>query len=409
MRTIYFASNFQNDLFPSNTRTKFESYIHSRDLNYISSGELEVAIKSVTFDFVLEGKVKKSPYILGLKTNLSYHTISSYGWDNIVSIFSLTPREKGILQFQFDNPTFFITSHQKLCKSEFDIIDLKTGKSPNFAVGSPTFIEVLVREQLKRMKAPFHILLDSSCKESLQRFPSNTNMDFTVQLPKRLEFQKDWSICVKSVHFSNTFVSLSRCFIKIRTGQFPNLRWAKEFSFTDRKKFPHDISKLLHALNKKCEGFLIFNYDELRSKVKIRCIMGFSYGDVLVAFSDELVKIFGLSENLVTFTLEKTVIESDFQSSISALHPLHFLICCDVVQESILGGQRVQVLKYFPRNFSKDDVIDQEFSHNDFVTLSLKSFDRIRIRIADLSGKTIQSDSDIPTRMQLLFLNINSA
>ena len=39
--------------------------------------------------------------------------------------------------------------------SEFDIIDLKTGKSPNFAVGSPTFIEVLKDEDSRLLNSDF--------------------------------------------------------------------------------------------------------------------------------------------------------------------------------------------------------------------------------------------------------------
>ena len=52
--------------------------------------------------------------------------------------------------------------------------------------------------------------------------------------------------------------------------------------------------------------------------------------------------------------------------------------------------------------------MDQEFANNDFVKLNLKNFDRIHIRIADISGKTIECDPDIPTRMQLLFVITNS-
>ena len=419
MRTIYFASNFQNDLFPSNTRTKFESYIQPRDLNYISSGELEVAIKSITFEFELDSiltKLNKSPYVLALKTNLSHHTISSYGWNNIVSIFSINPGNKGILQFEFNNPTFFLTNHQKLCKSEFNIIDLRTGESPNFSFGSPTFIEVVVRAQLKRMKAPFHMLLDSSCRDSLQRFPKNTNMDFTIQLPKRMEFQKDWAVCVKSIHLNNQFNSLRRCNITLTITQ-SGKTYFKILMLSLKRTFPRDIHKLLQLLNKKCENYLKFNYEKVSEKVNIFCVYSslnspFPNSDKLqVTFGEDLVKILGLSavHSNVTFTQEKLHLESDTRANITAAQPLHFIVCCDIVDESILAGQRVQVLKYFPRKLSNDLVIDQEFSNNDFVKLSLKTFDRIHIRIADLSGKTIKCEPGTATRMQLLFINTNSA
>ena len=388
-------------------------------MNYISSGDLEVAIKSITFDFALDPNTpnwNKSTYILALKTSISYHSISSYGWNNIVSIFSVNPGNKGILQFEFNNPTFFLTNHQKLCKSEFNIIDLRTGESPNFTSGSPTFVEVVVREQLKRMKAPFHMLLDSSCKESFQRFPNNTNMNFTIQLPKRMEFQKDWAVCVKSIHFNNQFLSLRRCNITISIRQSGKESF-KFLFFGLKRAFPQDIHKLIQLLNKKCENYLKFKYEKVSEKVNIFCTYSslntiFPNGDkVHVTFGEDLVKILGLTINHsnVTFTQEKLHIESDTRASISAALPLHFIICCDVVDDSILAGQRVQVLKYFPQQVSQDVAIDQEFSNNDFVKLSLKNFDRIHIRIADLSGKTIKCEPGTATRIQLLFLNTNSA
>ena len=65
------------------------------------------------------------------------------------------------------------------------------------------------------MKAPFFILLDSSCETSKTRFPSNGNMDFVIQLPKRMEFQSDWLLCLKSIHFTNEFLSIYDCWITI--------------------------------------------------------------------------------------------------------------------------------------------------------------------------------------------------
>ena len=91
-----------------------------------------------------------------------------------------------------------------------------------------------------------------------------------------------------------------------------------------------------------------------------------------------------------------------------AVRPLHYLVCCDIVEDSILGGQHVQVLKYFSNDYSSSPAVDKHFSNNDFVTMTFKNFDRIRIRISDLSGETIRSVPDIPTRLQLLFLNTNS-
>ena len=99
-----------------------------------------------------------------------------------------------------------------------------------------------------------------------------------------------------------------------------------------------------------------------------------------------------------------------FRISFSSILKLSLIniVCCDLVEESILGGQHVQVLKYFPKKRTTENRVDWEFNNNDFVKLNLKNFDQILNRIADISGKTIECNPVTPTRMQLMFVNTNS-
>ena len=409
MRTVYYASNMQTDLFPNNTRSKFETYIHNQDLNYLPSGEIEVAIKSLTFDYDLNldlylGKQKT----LALKTNISYHSISSYGWDNIVCIFTI--HEEGIQQIEFENPTFFPTDQHRLSRAQFEIIDIDSYKTPSFSIGSPTFIEVVVKNQIKRMKTPFQVLLDSSCVESYKRFPTNNNMEFCIQLPKRMEFRKDWMLCLKSIHFSNKFYTLQDCKITLSGVKSNGNVWKTEAGL--HKKFPDTMSSLISVLNRSLSGFLKFS---LRSKhVKIKIHPNYPselYGESFdVEFTQELAQVLGLhtTQQKYSYNQGRKDFMSMYKSNIYALYPLHFIVCCNLVEESLLGGQRVKVLKYFPRKMSKSTAVDITFPHNDYIKLNIKNFDRIVIRIADLTGKTIQCDPIIPTRMQLLFVNTNS-
>ena len=50
MRNIFYAIIMQSCLFPLNSRSSFQTYIHPQDLNYISNDDIEVAIKLITFD-----------------------------------------------------------------------------------------------------------------------------------------------------------------------------------------------------------------------------------------------------------------------------------------------------------------------------------------------------------------------
>ena len=49
-RNIFYASNTQSDLFPHNKRTKFDQSIDIHSLDYIQQNEIEVAVKSISFD-----------------------------------------------------------------------------------------------------------------------------------------------------------------------------------------------------------------------------------------------------------------------------------------------------------------------------------------------------------------------
>ena len=179
-----------------------------------------------------------------------YGKIKSNVSNNIVCIFTI--QKKGIQQFEFENPTFFPTNQNRLSRAKFEIVDLETHLTPDFSIGSPTFIEVVVKTQLKRMKTPFQLLLDSSCTESFKRFPSNTNMEFCVQLPKRMEFQKDWMLCLKSIQFCNEFYTLQDCEIKLSGVKQNGNRWTNKAGI--RKKFPHNMTKLISVLNQNVSG-----------------------------------------------------------------------------------------------------------------------------------------------------------
>ena len=411
MRTVFYASNMQSDLFPHNSRSKFETYIYNQDLSYIPSGDIEVAVKSITVDYDLDVKNCKT---LALKTNLSYDTISSYGWDNIVCIFTI--QQKGIQQFEFENPTFFPTDQYRLSRATFQIVDIETNQVPDFSIGSPTFIEVVVKNQLKRMKTPFQILLDSSCGESSKRFPSNTNMEFCIQLPKRMEFQKDWMVCLKSIHFTNNFYTLGNCELTLN-GVTPG---GNTWKITRRldPQFPCSISLVIKKLNALCSGIIKFTKTK-DEKIRIKREASIDanarfyglYGDnIKIDFSSDMCAILGFEKKDERISLGKNsrAVTSTYKANVFALHPYHFIVCCNLVEESILGGERVKVMKYFPRQISTSSSVDQSFPHNDYVKLNVKNFDRIVIRIADLTGKTIQCNPDIPTRLQLLFVNTNS-
>ena len=57
IKNIYFSSNTQSDLFPSNSRSKFSTYNDIDHLNYLPDGEIDIAVKSIAFDNKLDRRI----------------------------------------------------------------------------------------------------------------------------------------------------------------------------------------------------------------------------------------------------------------------------------------------------------------------------------------------------------------
>ena len=50
MKNIYYASNVNKGIYPSNSTGSFNSYIDIHHLDYLKENNLELAIKSITYD-----------------------------------------------------------------------------------------------------------------------------------------------------------------------------------------------------------------------------------------------------------------------------------------------------------------------------------------------------------------------
>ena len=48
-KNIFYLSNSDSELYPSNSRSKFNSYIDIDKLDYLPNNNIEAAIKSITY------------------------------------------------------------------------------------------------------------------------------------------------------------------------------------------------------------------------------------------------------------------------------------------------------------------------------------------------------------------------
>ena len=405
----------QSQLFPNNTRSNFQTDICESDLSYLCNSPFQVAIKSITFDHDID-LGNSECRTLGLYSNITDDIISSYGWDKILCFFTISA-EKGIFQIDFKNPVFYPSDIRRLSKAKFKIVDLSTGEAPNFSFGCPTFIEVVVKDLEQRMKAPFALILDSSCPKSKQLFPKNKQMEFVIQLPQRMVFDREsWLVCLKGITLTNKLLpgqdfwisiteqedrpnpsnTLTKLFTPldelIREHQ-PNHNHKVWFSSLSNQSITH-IDELINILNHDFKDNVIFsiNYEGF---IKMSLLKN----NLIIRLSESMKMLLGVYD---CNPINNEII-SNKAPNLKILIPHQFLVTSNIVGDTLLGGQLVQVLKYFSSNGEAKN--QYEFYNNDFVKLTCKNFDRIKIRISDLSGNIVNCNDDMPTRLQILFVN----
>jgi len=392
MRNIYFISNMHYDLYPDNSRSKFSTYINQNCLKYIPSGQIEAAIKNITFDNARKIPMRSHEF-LGIKSNISDPIITSGQWNNLLYTFNVEATNS-LVNIDITNPTFFPTTREKLSTAKFEIVDLDTNCTPEFADGTPTFITITVKQQPDRMKQPFHILLDSSCQKSKAYFPSNSNADFTIKLPKRLEFKRDWIVALKSISFTNSLYNVYDCFLNIENDE-------EKFCVRLEDGVYNSIDDLVKQMRKKFVQHFGFtkrsNSIIISRKSKIKNVV----------FSKNFAKILNIPSSYTTNHFEKNIVLLS-NVDLTVLVPQHFIICCDMVEHSILGGQQVQVLKLVSKKPDKKNYCEYEFYNNDYVKLGLKEFEKIRIKIMTVAGDLLKCDPTLQSRLQLIFVNTNN-
>ena len=405
MRNIYFISNLHDELYPQNTRSNFSTFIHPGCLRYIADGPIEAAVTAVSIDNSRKSlTTSETSECIGVRSNICQPIISSSNFDALLCWFDVeTQHKNSIIHKSFKNPAFFPTTKQLLACANFEIIDLKTKKQPSFSTGSPTFIIVAVKKQTPRMKNPFNILLDSSCAVSKSYFPSNNNMEFTIQLPKRLEFQKDWIVALKSISFTSKFFNIYD-FSVVTEDHLGNIRKfvLKDGYFDSLQDWLTDIYQELsgHLWLKKDEADKVIVYPMKKLK--------------RVQFSDNMKRFLKLPSTYTSdYFSTNSRLESEGPLDMTVLIPQHFLVCCNMIEHSIVGGQQLQVLKLISnetqeKKKNKGNLFHYESYNNEFIKIGLKEFDKISLKIMSINGSTIKCDSNVATQLQLLFVNTNS-
>ena len=386
------------------------------------------------------------PEILGLRTNLKTPDIFKNSvYDTQVEFINVKDHPQGVQIHEVKNPVFFETTIEKISSAHFELIDISSGRLPNFSPGSPTYVHLLVNNNPKMSKR-FNVFLDSSDKYSKLLFPTNVPHDFTIKLPERLQFDKKWSITLKKIFIGNDLYNIYRdsCWFEVNVirslpsnkevndvptfaNQVPPDQFEVYDPITDvylydqlhlQSKF-HIPDMRIKNITDLC-ALIQNNFDENNIKIKIwvqnervclRLMKNEEYQlrEYSVKFSPHLGNILGFDksgegEMKIQFKTHPKFTAA-YRSNVSLLAPTNFIVLCDVVSESVFGDKSVKILKFLSTSFnSGKDIIDLSFYQDEFVDLNVKEFSTMRIQLVDATGNLIKSGNHIPTRCQVEFV-----
>ena len=129
----------------------------------------------------------------------------------------------------------------------------------------------------------------------------------------------------------------------------------------------------------------------------------------IVYFNGFMSKILGYKTDAKDSTLRISrrhhTAEARFSPNIHAYTPKSIIITCDIVGDTIFGGERLKLLRLITNKMDRlGDLIHYDFLHDEYVDLRTHEFERITIRLSDVTGELLKVDyKEIETRLQLEF------
>ena len=392
--------DFPRKPFPSNLFIN-DVYLQEQNLNYFKIEKKDEGLRTNPSLF--------QSTIYEIRTNISDYSINNAQFDRLIGVF----QDKGkqdVLDIEFQNPFFFKTTKQKLSNAKFDINALFSNESKKFAIGSPTYIKLVVKKSPIEMKRPFTLFLDSACPISNKIHSQNKNTDFIIELPERLKFRMNWTVTLKTLFLSNKIHNIEDCFI-----QYENIK--EDWTVVTRKKFImknghyNTLSTIIHQITdgfrKNRMPFLIEEVNNGRVKIthtrKVR--KGYKINFII---SKYLASILGYTSSpkdiqFLRFDQNSSYI-APHNPNLFLTYPRNLIVGCNIVEHTMFGGEPFKLLRLITNSHDiRSDILSFEFKQDEKVALKVREFKSIHISILDATGSPVKSESDFPTRLQLMF------
>ena len=363
------------------------------------------------------------PVLIGLRTSLTNPDIfKNCHYDTMLEFFNVKDRGTGLQVFEVTHPSLHATSIEKISNAKFELIDVDTGKQPNFSSGPPTFIHFHANDTVA-MSNRFNLFLDSGDRLSKIHFPDNNPSDFHIKLPERMEFNKKWEISLKNIFIGNDMYNIySRsCWfsVSVETEEtFDSSVPTKLFLDNGLYKTIREVCRHIQTIFDRQKFMLKISHNGKTNRIKIVCEEDMShlgYMRYTMSISSVLANILGFDRSNdddfhIPFHSKrshsgKRTYMATYSPNIELRIPRNFMVLCDVVSESVFGSNSIRILKLLSANFQPGrEIINFDFHQEEFVGLGIKEFTSIRIQIVDTTGELIKSQHKYPTRCQIQFV-----
>ena len=96
---------------------------------------------------------------------------------------------------------------------------------------------------------------------------------------------------------------------------------------------------------------------------------------------------------------------AEYEPNEHAYSPKSIIVTCDIVEDTIFGGERLKLLRLITNKLERiGDTIKYDFLPDEYVDLKTPEFERIKLRISDVSGGLLNVDyAEIETHIQLVY------
>ena len=348
--------------------------------------------------------------LYGIRSNISETTISSAQYDTIVGLFQ-DHGKHDVLNIEFQNPPFFKTRKELLSHAQFSIFDLDSSKNNQTpSIGSPTYIHTIVQAAPKRMKRPFTIFLDSSCPISKQLYPENTNTDFIIELPERLNFRQNWTVTLKTLFLSNKIQNIEDCHVQYKKIN-PIGYIVREKTFALKNGNYGTLASFIYEIAEEFKRtsmpFSISEVENGRVKIKMKGRLRNGYKSEL-RLSKYLASILGFTSSPKQYQTLRFDQNPEYiaphNPNLFLVYPKNLIVGCNIVDDTIFGGQNVKLLRLITNSDNlESDILTFQFHQDEKVMLGIREFKSIHISIMDVTGSPVKSESNFPSRLQLMF------